>query len=67
MPAPNGDQGHKFLYIALGICHSADHRDHSHWNEQTTLCSVTLEGETLEIGNAFVRKLLRHTALYSGI
>jgi hypothetical protein len=40
--------GHKFLCrIALGICHSADHRDHPSWNEQTTLCSVTLE-ETLE-------------------
>jgi hypothetical protein len=52
--------------IALGICHSADHRDHSHWNEQTTLCSVTLEGETLESGNAFVRKLLRHTCSHIG-
>jgi hypothetical protein len=37
------------------------------WNEQTTLCSVTLEGETLESGNAFVRKLLHTPALYSGI
>jgi hypothetical protein len=37
------------------------------WNEQTTLCSVTLEGRPSS-GNAFVRKLLRHTcSLYSGI
>jgi hypothetical protein len=31
------------------------------WNKQTTLCSAFLDGETIKIGNAFVRKLLRHT------
>jgi hypothetical protein len=36
------------------------------WNEQTTLCSVFLDGETIEIGNAFVRKLLRHTCAVFG-
>jgi hypothetical protein len=28
------------------------------WTEHTTLCSVALDGQTLEISNAFVRKLL---------
>jgi hypothetical protein len=36
------------------------------WNEQTTLCSVLLDGDTIEIGNAFVRKLLRHTCSIFG-
>jgi hypothetical protein len=36
------------------------------WNEQTTLCSVFLDGETIEIGTAFVRKLLRHTCAVFG-
>jgi hypothetical protein len=36
------------------------------WTEHTTLCSVALDGETLEISNDFVRKLLRHTCLLFG-
>ena len=36
--------------------------------QQMTLCSFALDGETLEIGNAFVRKLLRHTcSTFGGI
>jgi hypothetical protein len=31
------------------------------WTELTTLCSTALDDEPIEIGNAFVRKLLRHT------
>jgi hypothetical protein len=37
------------------------------WTKQTTMCSVALDGETLEISNAFVRNLLRHTcSLFGG-
>ncbi len=36
------------------------------WSEQTTLCSVALDGETIEIGNSFVQKLLRHTCAILG-
>jgi hypothetical protein len=36
------------------------------WNQQTTLCSTVLDGETIEIGNDFVRKLLRHTCSIFG-
>ena len=30
------------------------------WNERATLCSAFIDNETIEIGNACVRKLLRH-------
>jgi hypothetical protein len=36
------------------------------WSEQTTLCLMVLDGDTVEIGNAFVRKLLRHTCSIFG-
>jgi hypothetical protein len=36
------------------------------WTDQTTLCSVALDGQVLEISNVFVRKLLRHTCLLYG-
>jgi hypothetical protein len=37
------------------------------WSEQTALCSVVLDGgDTVEIGKAFVRKLLRHTCSMFG-
>jgi hypothetical protein len=36
------------------------------WTDQTSLCSVFLDGQILEISNAFVRKLLRHTCLLYG-
>jgi hypothetical protein len=36
------------------------------WNEQTTLCSTVIDGQTIEIGNDFVRKLLRHTCSIFG-
>jgi hypothetical protein len=36
------------------------------WTEHTTLCSVALNGKILEISNAFVRTLLRHTCYVFG-
>jgi hypothetical protein len=36
------------------------------WTEHTTLCSVALNEQILEISNAFVRKLLRHTCFLFG-
>ena len=36
------------------------------WNDQTALCLVALDGQVLEISNAFVRKLLRHACLLYG-
>jgi hypothetical protein len=36
------------------------------WTDQTTLCSVTLDAQVLEISNAFIRNLLRHTCLLFG-
>jgi hypothetical protein len=36
------------------------------WNDQTTLCSVLLDEQVLEISNVFVRKLLRHTCYLFG-
>ena len=32
------------------------------WNKQATLCSTVLHKETIAIGNAFVKKLLRDTS-----
>jgi hypothetical protein len=36
------------------------------YDDSLSMCSVSLAGETLEISNAFVRKLLRHTCLIFG-
>jgi hypothetical protein len=36
------------------------------WNNQTSLCSVLLDKQVLEISNVFVRKLLRHTCYLFG-
>ena len=36
------------------------------YDDSLSKCSVSLAGETLEISNAFVRKLLRHTCLIFG-
>ena len=36
------------------------------WTDQTTMCSVQLDGKILEISNVFVRKLLRHTCFLFG-
>jgi hypothetical protein len=36
------------------------------WNDQTTMCSTTLDEKVFEIGNSFVKKLLRHTCLLFG-
>jgi hypothetical protein len=36
------------------------------WTNQTTLCSVAIEQQVLEISNVFIRKLLRHTCLLFG-
>ena len=37
------------------------------WNKQATLCSTVLHKETIAIGNAFVKKLLRHIcSIYGG-
>ena len=60
--------GHKFLCPVLrwGSAVQRIVATIPDWNEQTTLCSFALDGETLEIGNAFVRKLLRHTCYIFG-
>jgi hypothetical protein len=51
--------------IALGICHSADHRDHSRLERADNAMLCHTRGRPSS-GNAFVRKLLRHTALIFG-
>jgi hypothetical protein len=60
--------GHKFLCPVLRWASAVQRiiATIADWNEQTSLCSVAIEGETLEIGNAFVRKLLRHTCYIFG-
>ena len=60
--------GHKFLCPALrwGSAVQRIIASIPDWKEQTTLCSVFVDGETIEIGNAFVRKLLRHTCSIFG-
>ena len=36
------------------------------WNDKTTMCSTVHDDNVFEIGNAFVKKLLRHTCLLYG-
>jgi hypothetical protein len=68
MDARNGDRGHKFLAVLRWGCHSADHRDHSDWNEQTTLCSVTLKGRDPRVVTPLSENCSdTPAALYSGI
>jgi hypothetical protein len=60
--------GHKFLCPALrwGSAIQRTIATIPGWNEQTALCSVVLDGDTVEIGDAFVRKLLHHTCSMFG-
>ena len=60
--------GHKFLCPVLrwGSAVQTIFATISDWNEQTTLCSVLIDKQTIEIGNAYVRKLLRHTCSIFG-
>jgi hypothetical protein len=55
--------GHKFLCPVLrwGSAVQRIIATIPNWTESTTLCSTVLDAEPIEIGNAFVRKLLRHT------
>jgi hypothetical protein len=59
----NSRSGHQFLCPVLRWSSAVQHiiTTTPGWNKQTTLCLVVLDGETVKIGNAFVRKLFRHT------
>jgi hypothetical protein len=61
--------GHKFLCPVLrwGSAIQRTIATIPGWSEQTALFSVVLDGDTIKIGNAFVRKLLRKPAPYSGV
>ena len=60
--------GHKFLCPVLrwGSAVQRIIATIPDWSEQTTLCSVSIDNKTIEIGNAYVRKLLRHTCSIFG-